>query len=276
MSIAPNPAHDKALNDMLEQWKRRQWAQRQPHLAQRGGIRDNPIAQILSRRFRGGGFGGQFSRGGGGGPGALGVPGLDFRNQNQYQSLGFPSNPGITPFAISHMPLAPSAIRHLYPGGTGFMGGGFGGLFGGRGFGGGAGRFGAAGQNPRTNPGPPTYRRNPDGSVSRGPEEFWDRTTTPWGDRTVERSWPGMGERMQGPWRADNRPPGGWRAEAWDRGHAPQGMGQVRRGRDQFDTWGLLRGILQGAGKNLGEGRWSRANFLRGGIAGLLREPYVW
>ena len=207
-------------------------------------------------------------RGGAGGAGALGVPGLDFTNTNQYAPAAFPQSPTLTPFAVSSMPLAPSVLRHLYPGGTGFGGGGFGGMFGG---GGGAQRFGPPGKGPRANPGPPAYR---DGQMHE--EAFWDRTDTPWGRRTVERSWPGMGERMQGRWRADNRPPGGWRAEAWDRGHNTQGRAPVRRGRDQFDTWGLLRGLLQGAGKNLGEGRHSRANIFRGGIAGLLREPYLW
>ena len=187
-----------------------------------------------------------------------------------------PFNPGPMPMAgprfMGAMPMLPSQMRHLYPGGRGIGGGWGGGGMGGSGMH----RYGAPGMGPRGNPGPPAYGRDDQGNRVQMPDEFYQRTQTPWGPRMVERSLPGMGERMQGPWRADNRPPGGWRAEAWDRGHSPQGTGPVRSGRGQFDPWGLMRGLLQGAGKNLGEGRKSRANILRGGIAGLLRDRYVW
>ena len=187
-----------------------------------------------------------------------------------YYQHPFPSNPNISPFNPGPMPtpfgggpLAPSALRHLYPGGRGFggaslLGMGMGG--GGYGAGGGRGVFG-----------PPSY--GPDGRY-RSPE-FYDRTRTPQGERTVERSLPGMGERMQGPWSADNRPPLGWRAEAWDRGHAPQ-FGTGRTGKDRFDRWGIISGLLRGAGKNAAEGRNSRTNLFRGALANFLKERYEW
>lgn len=203
--------------------------------------------------------------------GEFGLPGRGGGGSNYYQHP-FPSNSdyGISPFNPGPMPtpfgggpLAPSALRHLYPGGRGFGGAsllGMGGGGYGRGRGGGGDVFG-----------PPSY--GPDGNMR--PPSYYDRSHTPWGERTIDRSLPGRGERFQGPWRADNRPPLGWRAEAWDRGHAPQ-FGTGRTGKDRFDRWGLLSGLLRGAGKNMAEGRNSRTNLFRGALANFLKERFEW
>lgn len=201
--------------------------------------------------------------GGGGGNADLGFnPG----SPNYYQHP-FPTSPGVSPFdpgpfptPFAGGPLVPYALRGRYPGGRGFGGPFLGGGLGGGGWGRGGGVFG-----------PPPY--GPDGQI--GKPSFYDRSHTPYGPRNIERSVPGRGERMQGPWRADNRPPLGWRAEAWDRGHAPQ-FGTGRTGKDRFDRWGLLSGMLRGAGKNAAEGRNSRTNLLRGAIANFLKERYEW
>ena len=202
--------------------------------------------------------------------GEFGLPSRD-GGSNYYQHP-FPSNsdysispfnPGPMPTPFGGGPLAPSALRHLYPGGRGFGGAsllGMGGGGYGRGRGGGGDVFG-----------PPSY--GPDGNMR--PPSYYDRSHTPYGERTIDRSLPGRGERFQGPWGADNRPPLGWRAEAWDRGHAPQ-FGTGRTGKDRFDRWGLISGLLRGAGKNMAEGRNSRTNLFRGALANFLKERFEW
>lgn len=169
-------------------------------------------------------------------------------------------------------PMLPWAIRHRYPGGYGGYGGGWG-------RGGGWNRgYGSPGQmnEGRFPMGPPNYQFNEDGTKYEQPREFWDKIETPYGPRSIDRSLPGMGQRMQGQWRADNRPPGGWWAEARDRGFMPLGGGPVRRGRSQFDGWGLMSGILRGLGRNAAQGRHSRGNIVRGGIAGLLGDRFYY
>ena len=198
-----------------------------------------------------------------------GTPPLNPRYEQPYYQHPFPGSPNIGPFDPGPMPspfgggpLAPSALRHLYPGGRGFGGANLLGAGMGRGGGGwGRGAFG-----------PPSI--GPDGRT-RDPA-FYDNTMTPHGPRSIERSVPGRGERMQGRWSADNRPPFGWHAEAWDRGHLPQRGGDGQTGKDRFDKWGIISGLLRGAGQNAAQGRMSRANLMRGAIANFLKERYQW
>lgn len=216
-----------------------------------------------------------------------GPPGSGGGGGGPYHQFPPPVAPNIYPFdpgpmrqprmpMTMNMPLVPSVLRHLYPGGTGFGpgGAGFGYGMGGIGIGGGGGYPGANlgyGQGRRWHlPGPPAMTRDKDGNPVVRPPMFYDRIQTPYGDKNIERSLPFIGERLQGRWRADNRPPGGWRAEMMDRGHMP-----IRAGRKaQWDWREMMAGILRGAGKNMGEGRWSNANVGRGAIAGLLGDMF--
>ena len=216
-----------------------------------------------------------------------------------YMQFERPTAPGVQPFDpgpmreprmpyTMNMPLVPSVLRHLYPGGTGFgynspwMGPyGAGAMIGpGAGIGGG-GRGGYYGGYPGANrgygqgrqwhlPGPPATEVDKDGNAVVRPPQFYDRIKTPWGDKTVERSLPGIGERMQGRWRADNRPPGGWTREMMDRGHMPI----IARDKARWSWKDAIAGALRGTGKNMGEGRWSNANVGRGAIAGLLGDIF--
>ena len=185
-----------------------------------------------------------------------------------YIQPNYPVPPVIPPFSLG-MPPVPSPLRHLYPNGTGFPTSGGGGFspYGGYG--------GYAGYGPTPHIGPPNRQVNPDGTYRRDDPNFWDNISTPWGRRTVERSVPGYGQRMQGRWRADNRPPFGWVNEMRDRGHRVQ-YGDNRTGKKRFDPWGIISGALRGVGKNIGEGRNSGANIGRGIIANLLKERYLW
>ena len=162
----------------------------------------------------------------------------------------------------------------IFPGG---MGGGFGGM-GLPGFGGGMGGFGG-GFGGGGMPGPPSQTvvpRAEGGAATMGDTGrpynqpmFYDRIQTPWGQRMVERSMPFTGERMQGPWRAGNRPPGGWWNEMADRGHAPL----VARAKPKLPWWKRVgRGALAGLGTNVGQGRQSFANIFRGGLGGFFNN----
>lgn len=255
--------------------------------------------------FLGGGLGGGM---GGGGP----YPGQDFPTHPQFGPMdqmppmmggfggGMPNMMGYGMLSQHHytggrgMPAiqVPAPLAQYYPGGGigGFLGGGMGmgmpmgmgmGMPMGGGFGGGMPEGMVPGRGRDYFVGPPSQRRvpTPDGGVAgEGPDgyndpAFYDRVQTPWGERIVERSLPGRGERMQGRWQADNRPPGGWWQEAIDRGHMPN----VHRPDRRKPWWQrALSGVLAGVGSNLGQGRWSWANLGRGGIAGFLGRAFGW